>query len=88
MLEHLGLVPQAAVVQDDHRADLELGRRDFGRPTPAPASPTGCLSGRGIGGWRDDAIYMPQPYNGDTLGEVVLGVPARGNPNYQAINVP
>lgn len=56
-LEHLGLVPQAAIVQDDHRADLELGRRDLGRPTPAPASPTDCLSGRGIGGWIGDTLF-------------------------------
>jgi hypothetical protein len=30
--------------------------------------------GSGIGGWRADAIYIGQPYNGDTVSELVLGV--------------
>ena len=56
-LEHLGLVPQASIVQDDHRADLELGSRGLGGPAPAPAaSPTDWLSGRGFGGRGADAL--------------------------------
>jgi hypothetical protein len=31
--------------------------------------------GSGIDGWNADAIYLPQPYNGNTVVEVVLGVP-------------
>ncbi len=32
--------------------------------------------GNGVGGWRTDAIYMPQPYNDNHVVEVVLGVPS------------
>ena len=31
--------------------------------------------GRGIGGWRPDAIYMPEPYNTLKVREVVIGIP-------------
>ena len=30
----------------------------------------------GVGGWNHKAIYMPQPYDGNTVLEVVLGVPS------------
>lgn len=33
----------------------------------------GAVWGNGIGGWRDDAIYQPQPYNGNTVREVIIG---------------
>lgn len=32
--------------------------------------------GSGIGGWQDHAIYLPQPYNGLSVNEVLLGVPS------------
>ncbi|MBL8945429.1 MAG: hypothetical protein JNK45_19850 [Myxococcales bacterium] len=32
--------------------------------------------GSGVGGWNHKAIYMPQPYDGNTVLEVVLGVPS------------
>ncbi len=32
--------------------------------------------GSGIGGWRQDAIYMPQPYDQNTVREVVVGAPS------------
>jgi hypothetical protein len=35
----------------------------------------GAVYGVPIGGWRADAIYQPQPYNGSTVREVVVGVP-------------
>lgn len=35
----------------------------------------GAVWGSGIGGWRTDAIYQPQPYGGNTVREVVVGVP-------------
>ena len=44
--------------------------------------------GRGIGGWRDDAIYFPQPYNGNTMGEIVLGIPKARDPNWIVLNAP
>ncbi len=31
--------------------------------------------GSGIGAWKADAIYLPQPYNGNTVVEVTLGIP-------------
>ncbi len=37
----------------------------------------GAVFGSGIGGWRDDAIYLPMPYNGNTVKELVVGVPGR-----------
>jgi hypothetical protein len=37
----------------------------------------GVKWGSGIGGWRDDAIYMPQPYNSNRVVEIVVGVPSR-----------
>ncbi len=33
--------------------------------------------GNGKGGFREDAIYLPMPYNGNTVQEVVVGVPGR-----------
>ena len=33
--------------------------------------------GSGIGGWNPLAVYMPQPYNENTVVEVVIGVPAK-----------
>ena len=33
----------------------------------------GTAWGNGIGGWRDDAIYQPQPYNNNNVREVVVG---------------
>jgi hypothetical protein len=32
--------------------------------------------GSGIDGWNDKAIYLPQPYDGSTVLEVVLGAPS------------
>ncbi len=32
--------------------------------------------GSGVGGWRDDALYLPQPYDANTVRELVLGVPS------------
>jgi streptogramin lyase len=34
-----------------------------------------AMFGSGIGGWLSDAIYVPQPYNNNTVGEIVTGVP-------------
>ena len=34
----------------------------------------GAMWGNGVDGWRDDAIYQPQPYNGNTVREVVIGL--------------
>jgi len=39
--------------------------------------PHGLAWGSGIGGWREDALYLPQPMNGDTIAEAVIGVPYR-----------
>lgn len=33
----------------------------------------GAVWGNGVGGWRADAIYQPQPYNGNTVREIVIG---------------
>lgn len=32
--------------------------------------------GSGIDGWNDHAIYLPQPYDGNTVNEIELGVPS------------
>lgn len=33
--------------------------------------------GSGIGAWKDTAIYLPQPYNGNQVLEIDIGVPSR-----------
>ena len=42
----------------------------------APVYGHGAVWGSGEGGWRDDAIYQPQPYGGATVREVVIGLPS------------
>jgi len=37
----------------------------------------GAVFGPGANGWLMDAIYVPQPYNGDTVAEIIVGVPHR-----------
>lgn len=36
----------------------------------------GVEFGSGIDGWREDAIYLPQPYDLNTVRELVIGVPS------------
>jgi len=48
----------------------------------------GMAWGNGVNGWRTDAIYMAQPYNGNTVKEVVIGVPSRSWTGGYAINLP
>ncbi len=36
----------------------------------------GLAWGSGVGGWRSDALYLPVPEAGNTVKEVVVGVPA------------
>jgi streptogramin lyase len=38
----------------------------------------GLAWGSGVGGWRADALYLAQPYGGEHLAEVIVGVPAAG----------
>lgn len=47
----------------------------------------GLAWGTGEHGWLEDALYFPQPYNGNTVGEVVVGVPPRDWPAIP-INLP
>lgn len=37
----------------------------------------GIAWGSGIGGWPSDAIYLPEPWYGNTVFEVTVGVPSR-----------
>lgn len=37
----------------------------------------GVMFGTGRDGWPADAIYFPQPYNGNTVSEVIVGLPHR-----------
>jgi len=39
--------------------------------------PHGLIWGSGQHGWRADALYLPQPYNDNTVLELVIGVPSR-----------
>lgn len=48
----------------------------------------GMQFGSGIGGWRDDALYLPNPYNNDTVSEVVIGVYHRSWTGGTVINAP
>jgi len=36
-----------------------------------------AVFGSGIGGWLEDALYMPTPYSGNLAQELVIGVPSR-----------
>ena len=47
----------------------------------------GIQWGSGVGGWLLDAIYVPQPYGGNTVTEVIIGVPRRTYPG-PVINYP
>ncbi len=38
----------------------------------------GLVWGTGEHGWKGDALYFPQPYNSNSVGEVVVGVPPAG----------
>jgi hypothetical protein len=44
--------------------------------------------GLGVGGFRDDAIYLPQPYDAHRVLELVIGVPSRDWTGGTAINLP
>ncbi len=37
----------------------------------------GVIFGNGVGGFREDAIYLPMPYNEHTVQEIVVGIPSR-----------
>jgi sugar lactone lactonase YvrE len=39
-----------------------------------------AVFGSGIGGWLDDALYMPLPYQANKVKELVIGVPGRTYP--------
>ena len=44
--------------------------------------------GNGIGAWRADAIYVPQPYSGNEVMEIVVGVPGRDGYVGRVVNRP
>ncbi len=37
----------------------------------------GVIFGNGIGGFREDALYLPMPYNNHTVMEIIVGIPSR-----------
>lgn len=37
----------------------------------------GLAWGSGIGDWKETALYLPQPFNGDRVLEIDIGVPSR-----------
>ena len=37
----------------------------------------GLIFGNGIGGFREDALYLPMPYANNSVQEVIVGVPSR-----------
>jgi hypothetical protein len=56
---------------------------------PATGYAHGQAWGSGLSVWRTDAIYVPQPYDGNTVAEIVVGIPARtfNGGVYEVINV-
>ncbi|MEZ4242015.1 MAG: hypothetical protein R3F59_38855 [Myxococcota bacterium] len=44
--------------------------------------------GSGVGGWLDQAIYLPRPYANNKVTEVVIGVPSRDAPEIVPVNLP
>jgi len=49
--------------------------------------PHGVTWGHGIGGWREDALYLPMPYKQNKVRELVIGVPSRDWAG-EAVNLP
>lgn len=49
--------------------------------------PHGAVFGNGVGSWREDALYLPMPYNQNQVRELVVGVPSR-YAEMDAVNVP
>jgi len=39
--------------------------------------PHGITWGNGVSTWREDALYLPMPYRGNKVRELVIGVPSR-----------
>lgn len=54
-------------------------RQDYGH---------GLEWGLGLGGFADDALYLPQPYDGNRVLELVVGVPSREWTGGHAVNLP
>jgi hypothetical protein len=50
--------------------------------------PHGLEWGLGLGGFRHDALYLPQPYDRNRVLELVIGVPSREWTGGTAINLP
>jgi hypothetical protein len=64
-----------ALTTDLYRLDAS-GALTFTLPLPTEGHAHGLGFGSGDGGWRADALYLAQPYGGDTVAELVVGVPA------------
>ena len=57
----------ARAIEDNWQGDLEgIAVTRYGH---------GTEWGNGVGGWREDAIYIPLPYNDAKVRELVIGVP-------------
>lgn len=71
------ITPQATIVQA-FEVSTGLINSDY---------PHGVAWGSGVGGWRDDAIYVPMPYRQNKVREIVVGVPHRDTA-FEAVNLP
>lgn len=47
----------------------------------------GLIFGNGVGGFREDALYLPMPYSDNRVQEIVVGIPSRAWTG-TALNVP
>ena len=47
----------------------------------------GVVWGTGVGGFREDALYLPLPYNNNLVTELIIGVPSK-NWNGTVVNAP
>ena len=47
----------------------------------------GATWGTGVGGWLEDALYVPMPYGSNQVREIQIGVPGRDWAG-TAINLP
>ena len=87
---HLARRDLRVAVFERHPAARGASVRNFGMlwPVGQPAGERYELARRSVEGWRDDAIYLPLPYDNNGVLEIVVGVPSKEWTGGIATNLP